>query len=246
MAAILSHFAKHPTIKVESNVTLAFAKRMDASEWLSTRMPMQYQMMMMVMQNMQGQQQAHAHPPESISAAVAAALARAETAEKAAAESAQRSAEVAEKAAADARIRTCTIEQEQRITAQVLRDGVLSEIDANELVPGDIVKVQNGPVPCDLVLLRGAAVCDESTLTGESMPVQRLTPAPGPWVGVRRQTASLRPEVLRSRSLLPEAQGQLLQTLKGMIFQSRLAATEEEACQNRPARTQLHVVRIRP
>lgn len=66
---------------------------------------------------------------------------------------------------------------EQRITAQVLRDGVLSEIDANELVPGDIVKVQSGPVPCDLVLLQGAAVCDESTLTGESMPVQRLTPA---------------------------------------------------------------------
>jgi len=28
------------------------------------------------------------------------------------------------------------------------------------------------------VLLKGAAVCDESTLTGESMPVQRLTPAP--------------------------------------------------------------------
>ncbi|CAK9023746.1 Polyamine-transporting ATPase 13A2 [Durusdinium trenchii] len=66
---------------------------------------------------------------------------------------------------------------EQKITAKVFRDGQVIQINAADLVPGDIVKVQNGPVPCDLLLLRGAAVCDESTLTGESMPVQRLTPA---------------------------------------------------------------------
>ncbi|OLP91475.1 DEAD-box ATP-dependent RNA helicase 14 [Symbiodinium microadriaticum] len=60
---------------------------------------------------------------------------------------------------------------EQQLTAHVLRDGQVVEVDANELVPGDILKV-----PCDLLLLRGAAVCDESTLTGESMPVQRLAP----------------------------------------------------------------------
>mmetsp|Transcript_136068 Transcript_136068/g.322478 ORF Transcript_136068/g.322478 Transcript_136068/m.322478 type:complete len:1389 (+) Transcript_136068:42-4208(+) len=65
---------------------------------------------------------------------------------------------------------------EQQLTAHVLRDGQVVEVDANELVPGDILKVHPGPVPCDLLLLRGAAVCDESTLTGESMPVQRLAP----------------------------------------------------------------------
>ena len=63
--------------------------------------------------------------------------------------------------------------------AKVLRDGVVRQVNALELVPGDIVKVETGPVPCDLLLLRGAAVCDESTLTGESMPVQRLSPAAG-------------------------------------------------------------------
>mmetsp|Transcript_59508 Transcript_59508/g.170801 ORF Transcript_59508/g.170801 Transcript_59508/m.170801 type:complete len:1448 (+) Transcript_59508:107-4450(+) len=61
---------------------------------------------------------------------------------------------------------------------KLLRSGKVIEVSAEEVVPGDIVKVTGGdwPVPCDLLLLRGAAVCDESTLTGESMPVQRLAP----------------------------------------------------------------------
>lgn len=66
----------------------------------------------------------------------------------------------------------------QSSKVQVLRDGVVQTLDSKDIVPGDIVKVEdNGwPVPCDLLLLQGAAVCDESTLTGESMPVQRLAP----------------------------------------------------------------------
>ncbi|CAJ1329617.1 unnamed protein product, partial [Effrenium voratum] len=65
---------------------------------------------------------------------------------------------------------------EQNLKTRVLRDGQVMEVDAGDLVPGDVVKVESGPVPCDLLLLKGAAVCDESTLTGESMPVQRLAP----------------------------------------------------------------------
>jgi len=68
------------------------------------------------------------------------------------------------------------IEQTSRV--KLLRNGQVIEANSQEVVPGDIVKVEgsNWPVPCDLLLLRGAAVCDESTLTGESMPVQRLSP----------------------------------------------------------------------
>ena len=46
-------------------------------------------------------------------------------------------------------------------------------------------------------------------------------------------------------ALAPAEQEQLLQTLKGMHFSVRLAIREEEAYQNRPARNQLQVVRIR-
>ena len=60
--------------------------------------------------------------------------------------------------------------------AVVLRDGKWQEIDAKELVPGDIVKVKIGDiVPADVKLLGGGdfLVVDESALTGESLPVDK-------------------------------------------------------------------------
>uniref|UniRef100_K3WTC0 P-type ATPase A domain-containing protein n=1 Tax=Globisporangium ultimum (strain ATCC 200006 / CBS 805.95 / DAOM BR144) TaxID=431595 RepID=K3WTC0_GLOUD len=57
----------------------------------------------------------------------------------------------------------------------VQRDGVWQTIKASQLVPGDLVRVaENWDVPCDLVLLKGNVLCDESALTGESMPVQKF------------------------------------------------------------------------
>lgn len=62
-----------------------------------------------------------------------------------------------------------------RIRATVLRDGDVREIDAEEVVPGDVVCLESGNrVPADLRLLQEHGLeVDESLLTGESMAVTK-------------------------------------------------------------------------
>jgi len=59
--------------------------------------------------------------------------------------------------------------------AHVLRESEVFEIDAKEVVPGDIVLLEDGfKVPADLRLLSANNLeIDESLLTGESMPVSK-------------------------------------------------------------------------
>ena len=46
-----------------------------------------------------------------------------------------------------------------------------TQIDSDMLVPGDIIQIPDQTViPCDLILLKGVAVMNESMLTGESIP----------------------------------------------------------------------------
>ena len=61
--------------------------------------------------------------------------------------------------------------------AMVLRDGVRQQVDAHELVPGDIVFLQPGDkVPADLRLIQVKGLqIDESSLTGESVPSEKST-----------------------------------------------------------------------
>ncbi|ABD09736.1 cation transport ATPase [Frankia casuarinae] len=65
------------------------------------------------------------------------------------------------------------------VPARVLRDGEETKLPADDLVPGDIIMVGAGdvvPADCRLLSTTGLDV-DESSLTGESMPV---TKSPGP------------------------------------------------------------------
>jgi len=61
--------------------------------------------------------------------------------------------------------------------AEVLRDAQLRSIPAEELVPGDVVRLTSGSrVPADLRLFRVTDLeVDESALTGESLPVRKQT-----------------------------------------------------------------------
>ncbi|NOX87382.1 MAG: plasma-membrane proton-efflux P-type ATPase [Calditrichaeota bacterium] len=63
------------------------------------------------------------------------------------------------------------------LKARVLRDGKWKEVSAKELVPGDVVRVRLGDiVPADLKLFDGDYLSiDESSLTGESLPVEKHT-----------------------------------------------------------------------
>ncbi|CAJ0955301.1 unnamed protein product, partial [Mesorhabditis belari] len=58
---------------------------------------------------------------------------------------------------------------------EVMRGGVIKMIKNAEVVPGDLVLVpQHGcTLSCDLVLLTGQVICNESMLTGESVPVTK-------------------------------------------------------------------------
>ena len=64
-----------------------------------------------------------------------------------------------------------------RVEATVLRDGSVSVIRAEELVPGDIIVLEAGDVvPADVRLIEASRVeSNESTLTGESVPVRKFT-----------------------------------------------------------------------
>ncbi len=58
---------------------------------------------------------------------------------------------------------------------RVIRDGVEKVIDASELVPGDIIRLEAGDsIPADARLIRSVSLkCEESALTGESVPSEK-------------------------------------------------------------------------
>lgn len=61
------------------------------------------------------------------------------------------------------------------VTAQVRRDGDWEKVDAQTLVPGDVVRIGSGDrIPADMRLLEVANLrVEESALTGESLPAKK-------------------------------------------------------------------------
>ncbi len=59
-------------------------------------------------------------------------------------------------------------------TARVIRDGVETEVPADDVRVGDVVVVRPGEkIPVDGVVVDGRSAIDESMLTGESLPVEK-------------------------------------------------------------------------
>ncbi|MGH8833995.1 MAG: cation-translocating P-type ATPase [Actinomycetes bacterium] len=101
-----------------------------------------------------------------------------------------------------------------KTVARVRRDGQAFEIDAEELVPGDIVLMEAGNrVPADgRVTLAATLEIEEAALTGESLPVAKATePVPGEDVplGDRICMAYMNTSVTRGR-------GEMIVTATGM------------------------------
>ena len=62
-------------------------------------------------------------------------------------------------------------------TSKVLRDGEITQVPSNQLVPGDIVVLEAGDaVPADARILEAVSLkLEEAALTGESVPVNKAT-----------------------------------------------------------------------
>lgn len=84
------------------------------------------------------------------------------------------------------------LQQQLRIQARVLRDGEWALIPAQELVPGDVVRLRAGDlIPADARLIDGAISADQSSLTGETDLVE-IAPGQEAFAGsvVKRGEAS--------------------------------------------------------
>lgn len=67
------------------------------------------------------------------------------------------------------------LKKQLALKARALRDGQWMDISAHQLVPGDVVRLRLGDIiPADVKLIEGDFLSvDQSTLTGESLPVSR-------------------------------------------------------------------------
>lgn len=74
----------------------------------------------------------------------------------------------------------CPIKVFRGITESLSREATISEnnkkeVSSLELVPGDVIEIPDNTIlPCDLILLNGSCIVNESMLTGESVPILKV------------------------------------------------------------------------
>lgn len=83
---------------------------------------------------------------------------------------------------------------------RIMPDGSVLEVPLSELAPGDRVRVRGfARVPCDAVVEEGATAIDESTLTGEPIPVEK-NPGDTVFAGTLNTGAAITARVTRPAS----------------------------------------------
>jgi len=114
-------------------------------------------------------------------------------------------------------------------TVTVVSQGVFVKRSSLDLTPGDIVVVGTGVLPCDMTLLDGGCVVNESMLTGESVPVQkrgvqfpidRNSSAHMPLTGDARSTLFSATKVLQLKPSAPS------QPVLAMVVRTGFATTK--------------------
>ncbi len=136
-------------------------------------------------------------------------------------------------------------------TARVVRDGVERVVPSEALVPGDLVVVGEGePFPADGLILAGRGLqVDESSLTGEAMPVRKAEAAGIPGIAERAQVDDVHWGLAGTRLLTGEARLCVLftagETLYGQIVRSaRIGAAERTPLQGAIATLVLALVAV--
>ena len=125
--------------------------------------------------------------------------------------------------------------------ALVVRDGLRRSVEARELVPGDVLLVEEGDrVSADARLIDGIVEVDLSTLTGESQPVVRATGAPA---AAHAQLVDA-PDVVFSGSSVVSGQATALVFATGMQTELGRIAALSQRVEVEPSPLELQVRRV--
>ena len=118
-----------------------------------------------------------------------------------------------------------------RVTCVLLRAGSVRYVAAEELVPGDIVLLEAGDlVPADLRLIHAAKLnANESTLTGESLPVRKDTdPLPADTTSLDRHNMAYKGTVITRGTGRGVVVATGMRTAFGRIFEQVSAAEAQQ------------------